>query len=325
MYTSRIRTYEIDLTLPESDRWAEVIENEIGAAGALLQECIETDEHVVLRLTPMLRRTVLSPLGLIYRAIGGRYHREMRAWGEALELSVGEVTAMNCIYELSPACTAGIVNTRRGPVHVRSLDWPLDLIGPATALFRFVGGPHEFVAVGVAGHVGVFSGMVPGAYSVTINQAPSDGLSLSSGASFLLRHVLETCATYTAAVQMLKAAPLAASVFYTVCGAREGQACVIERTRRASAVRRLRNDVIVQANHFVSPKFQAWNEPADEFEESYERADILEEALLRAPSNSDARRMSRCLDEDQVFNESTQQQMVFVPRTGELKVWRYVP
>lgn len=324
MYTDKITTHEIDLQQPEALRWSAVIEADAADAAALLEECVATDEHWVLRTQPALRRALLSPLSVIYKAIGGRYHREMAAWGAALNLSRGEVTAMNCIYELSPACTAGVVNVPRGPAHVRSLDWPLEKIGPATRLFRFVGGHHEFVAVGVVGHVGVFSGMVPGAYSVTINQAPSDGLGLASGASFLLRHVLETCATYSAAVQALKTAPLAASVFYVVCGATANQACVVERTRKDAVVRVMRGRPLVQANHFDAARFRAWNEPADEFVESHERADILQVSLSKTRS-SDLEQLGRCLDEDQVFNDCTQQQMVFIPRTSEMKVWRYTP
>jgi hypothetical protein len=45
-------------------------------------------------------------------------------------------------------------------------------MGPATRLFRFHRGARKFVSVGVPGQVGVLSGILPYAYSVTINWAP---------------------------------------------------------------------------------------------------------------------------------------------------------
>jgi hypothetical protein len=102
---------------------------------------------------------------------------------------------MNCLYELnhlaerraalgsqvpewlqaliSFGCTAGAVRLADGrAVHVRNMDWPLQPIRTATRLFRFTDGDREFVTVGLPGLVGALSGMVPGAYSVTINYAP---------------------------------------------------------------------------------------------------------------------------------------------------------
>src|SRR5262249_12809096 len=126
----------------------------------------------------------------------------------------------------------------------------------ATRLFRFRKGSREFVAVGVPGQVSVLSGMLPHAYSVTINWAPPVSLpSFEFGPAFLLRDTLETCDTYDAAVRVLEQTKLSTSVFYTVCGTEQGQACVIERTQSAAVVRPVTERGLVQANHHVAQRF----------------------------------------------------------------------
>src|SRR4029077_19247286 len=157
---------------------------------------------------------------------------------DALGVSLGTVTVLNCAYELSHlrwpklfGCTAGVRWVEGlGLVHVRTLDWPLATMGAATRLFHFRRGARAFVAVGVPGHVGILSGMLPHAYSVTINWAPPAAFpTFDFGPPFLLRVTLERCDSYDSGVQTLTFTPLSTSVFFTVCGTEIDQACVIER------------------------------------------------------------------------------------------------
>jgi predicted choloylglycine hydrolase len=272
-----------------------------------------------------------------YRLSGGRYVDEMKAWAKALNVSTSHAVLLNCTYELSGMCTVGAFNSSTlGMVHVRTLDWPLPAIGAATRLFRFHRGDHEFVAVGVVGHVGVLSGMVPGAYSVTINWAPPEGRpSFDFGPAFLLREVLETCATYNEAVAVLKATKLSAAVFFFVCGAKRGQACVIERTRDDAAVRKMKGATLVHANHHETAKFKHRNDEIERFDPEAEemsmltysevRAATLEAGLQGLGRQSSLADVAACLDVEPVCNEESYQQMLFAPATGELKVWRWIP
>src|SRR5262245_51433441 len=154
MSPAGIPTYLIDLSRPEAERWAEVIAAEKAAAGRLIQEAAAEFERV-----PELFRWLFARL---YHAFGGLYRGEIGAWAEALEVSVGTATLLNCAYELSHlrwprlfGCTAGIRWVDGlGLVHARNLDWPLPSITENTCLFRFRRGPREFVVVGMPGHVG---------------------------------------------------------------------------------------------------------------------------------------------------------------------------
>lgn len=336
-YCNNPPSYDINLCAPPRRRWAEVVEKEKKVMVALGKEAREDIREVShLLLSPTLHKV----FDLAYRCFGGCYQQEMRyiARGMGVPASLGVV--LNCTYELSHmldgptpfGCTAGVKWVPGvGMVHVRNMDWPLAMIGPATCLFNYTDGDRSFVSVGITGLVGVLSGMLPGGYSVTINWAPS--LSRPTwdwGPLFLLRHVLETCDTYDEAVMELADTPISTSVFYVVCGTKKGQACVLERTSDDCEIREMgRSDVLVQSNHFQSERMRRFNKPLYQEEEGYElvitdsreRAYNLEHKLL---SCSKYDTVVRCLDHAPQHNEFSYQQMAFVPKSGKVDVWRYV-
>jgi hypothetical protein len=334
MSPAGVPEYMIDLTRPEPARWAEVIACEKDTAARIVQEAVASFERV-----PELLRWVFARL---YQFLRGRYRGEIRAWAEALSVSEGTATILNCAYELSHlrwsrlfGCTAGVRwIDGLGLVHARTLDWPLPSMTQATRLFRFHNGAREFVVVGVPGQVGVLSGVLPGRYSASINWAPPGPRpTFDFGPTFLLRDTLETCNDYEAAVEQLKTTPLSTSVFFTVCGTEPGQACVIERTQRACAVRPMTGPVLVQANHHIDPRFQKYNEELTEAEEgeaesfhqdSARRAATLEQVLADLSSCCSLEETGRSLEVEPVRNQYTCQQMVFCPRAGLVKVCRPV-
>jgi hypothetical protein len=149
----------------------------------------------------------------------------------------------------------------------------------------------------------------------------------------LLRHTLEACDSYDAAVQALEHTKLSTSVFFTVCGTEVGQACVIERTQNTAAVRPLTGTSIVQANHHVAGSFVKNNaklpppegdEEEFSFEGSSQRAQILSAGLAEMGEFCTLDNSVSPLNTATVLNRYTCQQMVFCPRTGDVKVWRKV-
>ncbi|MSU51374.1 MAG: hypothetical protein EXS37_20180 [Opitutus sp.] len=319
--------YRINLDLDEPLRWREVIDNDTAAAKLLLAEAGAEFANV-----PWYARLLFSR---VYRRLGGLHRQEIHAWAKATDLSVGTVTMLNCAYELSHlppklfGCTAGVSWVDAlGMVHARALDWPLKSMANATRLFRFFRGTREFVVVGVPGMVGVLSGMVPGAYSVTINWAPPVGLPwFFFGPCFFLRRVLETCDTYDQAVAMLSQRHLATSVFFTVCGTAKGQACVIERTARLAVIRPYTAPALAQANHHsLSSRFAKNNRRLAEFEGGDFQADSLRReqtltGLLGALGSScqSPEGVHAALQAAPVRNEETCQQMVFCPAAGTVR------
>jgi hypothetical protein len=107
MFAADVATYLINLDNAEAKRWAEVILREQPVAHRLTEEAGAEFERV-----PELVRWVFARL---YQAFGGLYRGEMASWAEALGVSLGTVTILNCAYELSHlrwpklfGCTAGI-------------------------------------------------------------------------------------------------------------------------------------------------------------------------------------------------------------------------
>jgi hypothetical protein len=332
MFTTNVPAWWIDLERAEANRWEEVLAGEKTVAGRLIQEAGSQFERV-----PELLRWVF---GRLYQSSGGLYRGEIASWAEALGVSLGTATILNCAYELSHlrwpklfGCTAGVRWVDGvGMVHVRSLDWPLATMGAATRLFHFHRGARAFVTVGVPGQVGVLSGMLPQAYSATINWAPPvEFPSFDFGPAFLLRDTLETCDSYEAAVQTLTRTRLSTSVFFTVCGTEKDQACVIERTQRDAAVRTMAGPTLVQANHHVARRFARNNKDILQGENdedlfslagSGRRAATLAGALAEIPAGCVLDTLADALNGEAVLNQDTCQQMVFHPGSGEVKVWR---
>jgi hypothetical protein len=334
MFSADVPTYTIDLGRDEAKRWEEAISRERMAARRLVEEAGSQFERV-----PELLRWIFARM---YQRSGGLYRGEIASWAEALNVSLGTVTILNCAYELSHlrwpkvfGCTTGVRWVDGvGMVHVRSLDWPLATMGAATCLFRFRRGAREFVSVGVPGQVGVLSGMLPHAYSATINWAPAAAVpSFDFGPTFLLRDTLETCDSYEAAVQKLTETRLSTSVFFTVCGTERDRACVIERTQSDAVVRKLAEQVLVQANHHAADRFSKNNadilegandEDVFSLAGSCKRADTLNRALAEIPDASSPETVANVLIREKVLNDDTCQQMVFYPGKGEVKVWRRI-
>jgi hypothetical protein len=332
MFNPDTAIYLIDLRRDESSRWDDVIAAEKATARQLFDEAA-----AVFKGVPNLARWAFARL---YERKGGLYVNEIRAWSHGVGVQEGTVTMLNCAYELSHlrvpkvfGCTAGVRWVEGlGMVHVRNLDWPLPGMGPATRIFRFHQGDRAFVAVGVPGQVGVLSGMLPGAYSVTINWAPPVSFpTFEFGPTFLLRETLTTCDTYDAAVERLTKTPLSTSVFFTVCGVEKGQARIIERTANAAETRPMRSSSLVQANHHVTERFAGNNAdivkvPKGEEEFSLEgsgiRVDRLCESLDHLSSPRTLDDVAGALDASNVLNKFTVQQMIFCPATGDAKVWR---
>lgn len=324
MYTSNIPAYDIDLSLPEGERWSEVIEKELKAARAVAIEALEDFEQYC---PPWIMNIGSWALGRMYHVFGGRYRGEIEAWADALNMHPDMITAGNCSYELSHilgeqpyGCTAGITKSNDlGLVHVRNMDWPLKSIGKATRIFNFHGGSHPFSTVGIPGHVGVLSGMVPGRYSATLNWAPPDGLpNFAFGPAFLLREVFENCCFYSDAVAALADTPMATPAFFVVCG--KNQAVIIERTKNESVVHRF-EDSCVQANHFRHPNMRRFNSGVD-LDYSKERAGALNKALSKVELGS-LDDIARALDAEPALNENTHQQMIFAPSVARMKTWRW--
>jgi len=328
-----IAEYEIDRRDPQG--WRHVMQAEAATAQLICLEALKD-----FGLWEMAYRF----FGRLYQWLGELYVDEMAGWAAASGQTFGRLATVNCSYEFSHfsalpfmrrfamGCSAGLARGSDGvPVHVRTLDWPNQAMGRATRKFWLKMPAHRAVLVSFPGMVGGLSGMVPGAYSVTIDWAPPTRFpAFDFGPLFLLRDVLETCPTYASARARLSCERLSSSVFFTLCGTRE--ACIIERTHRQAGVRELGAEPITVSNHFQCPEFQKYNGPVlqgteDELlKTTCERSAALREELaaLRGTASTELPAFLHALAREPVTNGQTVQRMAFCPAHESSAVERRV-
>lgn len=147
-------------------------------------------------------------------------------------------------------CTAVIDDGPDGPRLRRTLDWPFPGLGRLVEVALQSGPAGDYVNVTWPGFAGVLTGLAPGRFAAAINQAPMRRTTdvawlrwidyalnplralLRSGREppeHLLRRVFETCATFEAACELLRTAPVARPVLFTLVGAKPGEQVEIER------------------------------------------------------------------------------------------------
>ena len=350
-------TRTIHLGRPPSAMWSEVIARDREAMRTLFEE---SANEIRRRLGGVLCDVIKGPFLLLYYAKVRASRGELLGESNALARATGSSKAarrtmatFQRAYSLSHlgGCTAAVVaHPQHGMVHLRCLDWDVARrqIAAATRIFDFrKDGRLVFKAVGIAGMVGVLSGMRPGAFSATLNFAPSkDAVSpwLREEPTLLLRRALETCTTYTAAVDFLSKPKVSAPVYFTVCGVRPREACVIEIAHDSDGwqethIRRIEDRPwLVQTNHY-DPDGRLADEnkhstDADKGPEnpagsdlersSVERRAFTEQqlaALAGAGGNTPLDELIQLLGKSPTENALTVQQMAFIPGTGEIRAW----
>jgi hypothetical protein len=151
---------------------------------------------------------------------------------------------------LLPGCTAFAMDTDQGPIHARNLDWP----GPYQLTDDCVEVDHpEFTTVGWDGLEATFTGMRPGAFSISLNAVVSEeGVGIGGlSAPIAVRTALERCDDYDSAVHFLSSIRLVSDCILMVVGTEPGEMCVIERTPQHSLIREPENGILVATNHYV--------------------------------------------------------------------------
>lgn len=348
MWQEVTQTYDVDLSLPGDQRWEQVIAKEAYSAKKVAFAALE-DFRKQAWLEPWwrwLRKTFASA----YVKHRRPYWDEIGAWSEALGMPYHDLLTLQFSYELQHAaewicyklginrpltpmgCTAGMIwRDGYGPIHVRSMDWPLPTIGDATRLFRFCHGDHEFVSVGILGLCGVISGMVPGQYSCTINWASPTGLpEFYMPPSYLLRNVMENYDTHWPAICDLQDTRLSTNVLYAFCGKAQGSCRVIERTKQEYAVvcgGMPEHGAVVVANDFTTAKFKKHNLVLKQDPEVYDdcryRAGRMAELLADKRNSKDVLAMAEVLDEEPICNAGSVQQMLFDVSRGRTHAWAF--
>jgi hypothetical protein len=177
------------------------------------------------------------------------------------------VYALNTCLEWG--CTSGAWTSPSGPFLRRVLDWPFPRLGEFPVVAQYHGRLGNYFNVTWPGFAGVLQAMAPGRFAASINQAPrrkhaggflgawvagrfKTNTRLALPPVHLLRRAFETARDYASARTMLSMTPLAVPAIFTLTGIHPSEACVIERTEDAYAVRELADGRVCAANAFTS-------------------------------------------------------------------------
>lgn len=205
-------------------------------------------------------------------------------------LGIPGVFLLNSTYLWS--CTAVAKEEEGVPWLARTLDWPFPGLGRHVNVVRARAAAGEYFSVTWPGYAGVLTAMAPGRFAASINQAPmyrrtrhnwlriydlaANGLNTFANIRHmppdqLLRQAFETCASYSAAKEMLESTPVARPVIYMLAGIMPGERCVIERTETGFQTR---GDKTSSANDWVParPNWEARMSAEHFLRLSYEEA-----------------------------------------------------
>jgi acid ceramidase len=307
---------DVDLSAPARERW----------------QGLRAHRDAIRELIPMYVRdlggidTFRDALALYRTAyVSAEHAAEVDAVAELAGVDPVEMLLVNVYYDAFKhvlGCTAFALDTPEGPLHARNLDWWTDnnVLAKHTLITRFHrAGERVFDAVTWPGFLGVLSGCAPGRFSVTLNAVISDEApGIATPVGFVLRDLLAT-ASYEQAVAELSKRPLVCDCLLLVCGTRDGEMCVIERTPTHAAVRRSDSGAIVVTNDYRELTAAGWTRANTGTLQAtscgrYDRASWRVHA--ERPANAD--QCYAILDDERVRMEITVQQMVMSARAGWL-------
>ena len=310
---------DLDLSLPPGERWRGLAAH-TDAARRLL-DCYLRDLSQLGAFAPLIETYA--------DAFVGREHRaEVASIAHIVGRPETDVLLGSLYYDAFRqliGCTAFACDGPDGPIHARNLDWWTEdqMLARLTCVVNAHGGnavgPYRMVTW--PGFIGALSGLAPGRFAVTLNAAISNEKpSLAAPVVLVLRQVLEACRDFGEAMDRLERTPIAADCLLLVTGTRQGEMAVIERTSTRAAVRRPERGFVAVTNDYRSLAAVEDAKVGNRLQETacgrFDRAvERLSEGL---PANSTA--CLRILSDPSVRMSITVQQMVMVPRTGELVV-----
>jgi beta subunit of N-acylethanolamine-hydrolyzing acid amidase len=246
----RVPRYSVSLNEPPSTRWNHIVDEyreQMRAADRAVSAMIR--DGAGGRVKGKIVENLASGMLRTYNAFGGVYYgAELQGIANRLGVALGKLVLMNIVYNLSAYCSAVVVEVDGVPVHIRTMDWDLDVLEPLTVEIDFVLDNRVlFSATTWVGCVGVFTGVKPNCFSSSINFRISDGtilqnvkrgLGRSWPVSFLMREVLESAQSYEQAVAFLANSHVMAPCYIVVAGTKAGEGAVLTRERSSDIVER---------------------------------------------------------------------------------------
>jgi len=322
--------HAIDLDLPPVERW-KVVAN---AYSAQLKDLVNTFKAVAGGLSKEAFK-IVEALGKadadkLLDAMHPPYGDEIRGIAEAANLTKLDALLCNMVYELSGACSVIIAQGKDGRVvHGHNLDtaanwnftsrqWVLaEKLRAITSNLNFTkGGKTIFSSTSYVGYAGVFEGMKPGAFSVSLNtrfdfSMYSALLKWITGinrngrfASHVTRDALTYDSSYPQAAERLNTARLLGPGYLAIAGTKPGEGAILSRGANASYRVWTLEDELKKGNNFMvntnwdhwlpDPIFDRRREPAEACMKQLSGEDITFPQLFQVLAAKPTRNKMTC-------------------------------
>ena len=251
-YERATKKYTINLDLPPSERWTEVIMDHKTELETILKYMNATS-------SPMLIDALFKLGKNIDQYIPPPYNEELVGIAKLLDgVSVGSILMANLYYELNAygdsevennnaamACTSIVAETLNGTIlHGRNLDYDLvKYLENITITVDFQkGGNISYTGTTFAGLVGLITGQKPYKYTISLNERDQGEFwmniveawmsGMDAVASFHIRDVLaQDNLSFNDAVAFMSTKPLIAPCYIVMGGVQSGEGVVLTRER----------------------------------------------------------------------------------------------
>lgn len=295
--------YELNLDLPDSKRWSQIIEINREKINSSLPDI----KKILSQFDPIIGRAKLaikaaSLIGKVKNA------KEMKCLSKAFGLSLGEMMLLQLCFEFYGGCTVSASRVGSDPILFHSFDWPLSFLKDLFIEISFTRNSLE-VARGFTfiGYVGIITGCRNGDYSIAINYRKNNfdnliefldnnKLSLVSKitASFAVRDSLENN-SFQEAVKSLEKVNLIFDCYISILSS-SGHLTVIKR----------KNDFVSTSVHSI-PFVVVNNDEGEENDPlySHERRRVLNQLLKEKSEFSSITEAEEALTSFPVVNEQT--------------------
>lgn len=327
---------DIDLSVPARRRWVDFASRP-SVKRRLTKLCKEFAAHLNEGIEVFAGQPGILPLlsggagmvGLVGSLLGHERVAELSGIARATQLPLGILLLGNLVYDLTQlagapavACSSFSLNIDGKPVLFRNLDWAIPTtMGEYTHVFRFHKNGHtKYYSVGVLGMTGVLSAFKPGAWALTLNQAPSGAFDFSrTSVSWHLREVCDSCDTFEGLLAQTAAGQTMSTYFAHLVGREPAEHAVVNGLGHRSMI--VRGETC-QTNHYTTARLAPRN-PKERFEEggftwlndSFPRLRKLKE--LVAEGVTDHETGVRMLRNRAITSSDTKQQMVFEPASSK--------
>ncbi|KAK3098609.1 hypothetical protein FSP39_021198 [Pinctada imbricata] len=238
--------YQINLDLPEEQRWTELMKN-YAQIGPDAYNVIYSYVHSLPPPLPNITIKVIEMVAAdVDQYLPSPYAAEMRGIAKSLNIDLGLIVGMNILYDVTAFCTSIVMQDSKGVIwHARNLDYSYtDMLRNITVQVDFIqNNKTVYSGVTYAGYVGLLTGMRPKAFTITIDERDQGAWwenfligiidRKAEPIGFLIRDVLANETTFESAVKRLSFTTTEASAYFIVGGVGKDEGVVITKGRIA--------------------------------------------------------------------------------------------